>query len=340
MREEPSHFSGRRALWMSRVIRIYENRLLRLAVGLVVSAILLYLAFRQTTFGAVLVVLRQANVGYVVVAFFCVIANQLFKVFRWQIMLGPPGRVIPFGDLLMSTLSGQMLNAIFPFRVGDLSRAYIIGAEGPGRAFVLGTVFMEKIIDILWYGLMLTLLLLLLPLPKWVNDSAWVLVGAAIVMGGVTFAMASQRQRFMQFSGAVVRRLPGSWQVYLISRLRNGLDSLDILQKRTDLIIIAVWSTLIWIMALLTNQFILLALDIHLGLSASLLVLIAVLVGINVAVVPGRIGVFEWACVLALAVYGVGQTEALSYGLLLHAVVYVPMILAGAISFAIQARGH
>ena len=319
--------------------RFFKSPLVRLAIGLAASALLLYLAFRTTTFVEVWDVLSQANLWWVLAAFLSVAANNLFKVLRWQVMLGPPGRTVQFPDLLMSNLSGQMLNAVLPVRVGDLSRAYVIGGKGPGRAFVFGTVILEKIVDLFWFALLFLLLLLLIPLPGWVNNSAWFLAVTALVMGLLTFVMAAQRQRLLSIFERMIRRLPEKWRTYLITRLHSGLDSLDVLQQRADLIKIAAWSSVIWTTALLTNQFILLALGIHLDLSASLLILVALIVGISVATVPGRIGVFEWICVLTLGLYGVAQAPALGYGLLLHAVVYAPLVLAGVISFFVLSRG-
>jgi glycosyltransferase 2 family protein len=194
----------------------------------------------------------------------------------------------------------------------------------------------------LWFAFLFVLLLALIPLPGWVKDSGWMLVGAAALAGGVTFALTAQRGRFLQLVESLIRRvprlLPEKWQSYVVSRLHNGLDSLDVLQQRWDLVKIALWSTLIWLTAVLTNSFTLMALGIHLDFSASLLVLVGLMIGISVAVVPGRIGVFEWICVLALAIYGVGQAQALSYGLLLHAIVYVPTTLLGVVSFFILSR--
>jgi hypothetical protein len=128
-------------------------------------------------------------------------------------------------------------------------------------------------------------------------------------------------------------RLPEKQRLRLLGWLHSGLDSLDILQQRSDLARIAGLSAAIWLTALLTNQCILLALDLHLDASASLFVLVAVMIGITVAATPARIGVFEWACMLALSAYGVDQAQGLSYGLLLHADVYIPMMLAGLVSF-------
>ena len=320
--------------------RLSQSRWLRWSIGLVISMILLYLAFRTTSFAAVWAVLRQADLWWVGAALVSVLATSLFKVVRWQVMLGPPGKDIPFLDLLMANLSGQMLNALFPVRVGDISRAVVIGGEGPGWAFVLGSVALEKIVDLLWYALLIVLLLVVIPLPGWVGDSIWVVLGAAVLMGFLTFSLTANRRRFIQLAEALARRWPSKASSYLVDQLRNGLGSLDVLQQRRDLVKIATWSTVIWSLSVLTNFFIFLSLGIHLSLSASILILVALTVGISVATVPGRIGVFEWICVLVLAIYSVGQTQALSYGLLLHAVVYIPMMLLGVISFLILTHGR
>jgi hypothetical protein len=42
-----------------------------------------------------------------------------------------------------------------------------------------------------------------------------------------------------------------------------------------------------------------------------------------------QIGVFHYLCILTLAMFGVEQHAALTYALLLHALVYVPMVAGG-----------
>jgi uncharacterized membrane protein YbhN (UPF0104 family) len=83
----------------------------------------------------------------------------------------------------------------------------------------------------------------------------------------------------------------------------------------------------------LTNYWVLLALDIQAPLVASLLVLVAVQAGISLPSLPGKIGVFELTCILALEIFRVSRTIALSYGILLHAVVFIPILVPGLISF-------
>jgi len=45
--------------------------------------------------------------------------------------------------------------------------------------------------------------------------------------------------------------------------------------------------------------------------------------------VPGRIGIFEYAVILALSAFGIAKNDALSYALMLHVVAYLPKILIG-----------
>lgn len=47
--------------------------------------------------------------------------------------------------------------------------------------------------------------------------------------------------------------------------------------------------------------------------------------------VPGKIGVFEYAVILALSLFDISKSQALSYGIMLHLVAYLPKILMGLI---------
>ena len=69
------------------------------------------------------------------------------------------------------------------------------------------------------------------------------------------------------------------------------------------------------------------------GIGLLVLVLVGLQAGISLPAIPGTIGLFEYICILALSVFGVDQSLALSFGLLLHAIVLIPTTLAGIASF-------
>jgi uncharacterized protein (TIRG00374 family) len=314
------------------------RRKLTLLAGVALSALTLYLALRNVDLNEVWGALAQARPLYVLLALASVALNTLAKTVRWRVLLGEPGRSVPLMRLLMALLSGQMLNTLYPARIGDLSRAYVIGGEQNhhgrlGRTFTLGTVLLEKLLDLLVYVLLFLLLIVLIPLPAWVNNSLYTFA-LAIVVAAAGVGLAAYRPGWLlRIAKYILAWFPTRLRRYVLARIQDGLDSLKVLHSRTDLLRLAGWSALVWGTAVLNNQLALLALDIHLPWTASLLVLMVLQAGISIPSVPGKIGIFEYSCVLALGVYGIAQAPALSYGILLHAIVLVPSTLLGLVFF-------
>ena len=313
---QPTSRSGGEGLW---------GRVLRIALGLLVSILAIYLALRDVDLVQVGQALLAADARWVGLALLSVAVNVLAKAYRWRLML--PG--YSFGRLLLALLAGAMLNYYVPARLGDFSRAYAAGSPGAGRAYALGTVLLEKVFDLVAYALLFVILLLLLPLPEWASQPGLVFILAALAGVGATVLVAYRRGYLLAQANRVLSRLPQSWQTFASSRLQAGLDSLDALQGKRAMLGLSIWSAVIWLAALATNQFMLHALDLDLPWTASLLVLVVLQVGITVPSVPGRIGVFEYLCILALGVFGVDHAPALTYGILLHGVVLIPTTLAG-----------
>jgi uncharacterized protein (TIRG00374 family) len=294
----------------------------------------LYLALRNISLQEVGESLKQANYWYVGLALISVGINTLAKTSRWMILMKPRRQHLNYFKVLKSLLIGQALNNLYPGRVGDLSRVYVVGGLGAGRTFVLGTIGIEKVIEMFSYAVLFVILLLLIPLPDWISSSGYIL---AIIAVGVTIGVmliTYQRSLVLRILERISGRFPERLQTYSIPRLRAGIDSLEVLQSNPDLFKLGLWSAIVWGTAILNNHLTLLALNIYLPLSASVLILIALQAGISIPSVPGRFGIFEYICVLALGVYGIDQATAFSYGILLHAIVMLPTTLLGLLFFA------
>jgi uncharacterized protein (TIRG00374 family) len=117
--------------------------------------------------------------------------------------------------------------------------------------------------------------------------------------------------------------------------IRSGLASLVVLKQMRELAKLGIWSVVIWATAILTNHLTLLALNIRLPIAASILVLVVLQVSLSLPSIPGRIGVFEYLCVLSLAVFGIKQANAFTYGILLHMVALLPSTLLGLVFLSI-----
>jgi uncharacterized protein (TIRG00374 family) len=229
----------------------------------------------------------------------------------------------------MAHLAGQSLNLIYPARAGDISRVYLIGSLGISRTFLLGTVILEKLWDLLSYSLVFVLMLLLLPLPDWVGESAYSLVIVTLILFFASFVISYKRAWFLRLAEYFLKWLPQKLQKPLLERLHMGLTSLDVLQDQKDLFWLAFWSSIVWLTAILNNHLVLLALNIRLPITASVLILVALQAGISLPTTPGRLGIFQYICVLTLGIYGIDQALGFSYSILLHGVALLTILFSG-----------
>ncbi|MBN1148092.1 MAG: flippase-like domain-containing protein [Anaerolineales bacterium] len=305
----------------------------RIGLGVAIGGLCLFLAVRKVEIADVKQVLAQASAGFVALALLSVAINILAKILRWKTLFGATRFKVRLFDLSLVFLSAQMLNALLPARIGEISRVAEIGKAGAGYAFALGTIAIEKALDMLAYALLFLALVLSLPLPGWMGDSGTVIVAlAALIIAGILI-VAFQRDWVVRTLERGISRLPARAQSLAAEHLLSGLSSLDVLQSRVDLLKLAFWSAVIWGAAVATNYLLLLAFELRLPAPVSLLLLIALQAGVSIPALPGKIGIFEYICVISLELFAISHTTSLSYGILLHAVVYLPIIITGLFSF-------
>ena len=311
------------------------RRYLKVILGVIIGGVSLYLALRNVSFQEFTKALIDADYSYLAWALVSVAMNTLAKSTRWQVLLGKQGSGVSLRQNIMVLLAGQALNTLYPARIGDLTRAYLIGNLGPGKVFVLGTIILEKLLDMLLYTLLFLLLLLLLPLPDWINKSVYSVTSITLVGLLLVFIVSYRVESFVQLFEKLIARFPGKMAERAMDWIRSGLASFAVFKEQGELVKLAGWSVIVWATAILTNHLTLLALNIQLPITASILVLVVLQVSLSLPSIPGRIGVFEYLCVLSLAVFGIGQASAFTYGILLHIVALLPSTLLGLVFLSI-----
>lgn len=319
--------------------QVARARATRLILGVVISGLALALSLSNISLTHIQVTFSQVNLWLLMLALASVALNTAGKTWRWQVLLGSEHAHIGFWQLLHALLIGQMLNTILPSRVGDVSRAYMVGAAGPGWAYTLGTVVIEKFIDLVCYALLFALLLLLMPIPWWVEQSAYSLLtmmGIAGLAAGIVIVGRHQLRRMAHW---LVPWLPASLTTRVNRHFEAGVASMHTMRNATVSMRLIAWSALIWGTAILNNYLVLQALHIDVPYVSALLILIVLQAGVAISSVPGNVGVFQYLCILTLSVFAVEQSAALSYGILLHIIVLVPTTLLGAVLFMISRPG-
>jgi len=302
-----------------------------LGIGLALGLLLLVLAIRGVDATALRESLSAANPWLVALGLLAVAGTLAAKVLRWRLLFYPSCDGLRRSTLFSALLIGQTINLLLPARLGELARAYLVAQEEKRTALsVLGTVAVEKTLDGFALLLLLGILLLLMPVPPWLRLSG----GVATLMTGALLAgvllLTGARRGVISALGKLDQIVPALGGLRLEERVSSLGDGLRSLRARGVLARLMIWTAAIWVLAGLTNYFVLMALRIEVPLLlASVLVLTVVHLGLVVPTSPARIGVFHYLCLLALSLLGVEESVALAFGLVLHGIVVLPIMAAG-----------
>jgi len=304
---------------------------LRVVLGTGLSLVFLWLAFRDVPISQVIAILTEADYRFVALALALVLVSPLVRAARWRLLYYPDQDGLSYFRLAEVLLIGQMLNIVVPARLGEVARIYFMGkVENRSRARTLGTIAVEKWLDIL----MLLLLVLLVPVfvspPPWFRDSRESLAAFATAFLGAALILSYGRDRLLTLVESLSCFLPGSWRARVQRVVGLALGSLDVLRSPWVGLQLQGWSLLSWSLSILVNYIVFLALGLPLSFAAALFLLVVLQVGVAVPSAPGKLGVFHYLCILALAPFGVEKSAALSYAVLLYFVVFGPPLLLGA----------
>jgi uncharacterized protein (TIRG00374 family) len=261
------------------------------------------------------------------------VASFLFstaaKAIRWQLLLAVQ-RAPLFGRAFSVLSVGLMVNAFLPARLGEFARAYLMGeAEAESKVYVLGTVAVEKVAELLFLLLSLIVLLSQMALPEWLAGPARSTALILAVLVPCFVLLAWQRNFILRIMERASRSITSAWWGWLVRQTRYGFASLDVVRRPSLLIGLFGTSLIVWIISALTNYLVFLAFELVLPFWASLLLLVVLQVGIAIPSSPGRIGVFQYLVILTLSIFAVDKNVALGYSVVLYLVIYMPIALLG-----------
>jgi hypothetical protein len=90
------------------------------------------------------------------------------------------------------------------------------------------------------------------------------------------------------------------------------------------------WTVLAWILSVLNIFFTFAAFDLSVPPTAAFLIVILVHLGLVLPKAPGMVGLIQYVSVLVLTHYGVEPSIAFGYGLVLHLLLVVPLVVLAA----------
>ncbi|HAL55680.1 MAG TPA: hypothetical protein DCP63_04180 [Bacteroidetes bacterium] len=307
------------------------KKLFRTLLSFIIAGVFLYLAFRGTNFSDIWKSLQRVDYLLVLLMFPVGITSHWIRAVRWRYLLAPIKEKTSTRNLFSAVMIGYLFNNILP-RVGEVVRAYAIGrSESVSKTSALGTVVVERILDMVTFSLVLCSVVVLSPkvlLPFTDNVDAvrpFFLVGS---LASLIFFI------LLFLKGDVVFKLVGFVKPIVPRRFRDPfdrlvqsfLDGFAVAKMRQTFLPIIGLSLLIWSLYASALYFALLAFHdlahLGLGIDAAIVLLTASSIA-YILPAPGAMGTYHSFLTLALVqLYGADSATALSYSIVTHEVGY------------------
>ena len=303
----------------------------KLIIGTLFSAVFLYLALKGIQWTALVEALKHARYIYLLPSVGFTLLNLWLRAYRWRFLLQPV-KSVSTNSLLSATAIGYMANNLLPARLGELVRAYVLGKqEQISKTASFATIVYERIVDVFSLLVLLWLVFLDVPGPEWLNASAISLLVLNIAAFVIVLFVERHRERTAAFVERATSRLPDRLRAKINEGTAAFITGLGAVRDARALIPISVMTFLIWLSAALAAYYCFGALDLDVPLVASVTVIVLISFGSMIPSAPGYVGTTQYASIVALALYGVGNNEALAYSILYHASIFIPVTLAGLI---------
>jgi uncharacterized protein (TIRG00374 family) len=303
----------------------------RTLIGFLISAVLLYLAFRKVDFGLLGKSLKQAEYIWLIPAFFLMLLSVVFRAMRWRYLLRPI-KETEFVHLFSASAIGLMANNLLPARLGEIARAWVIGEKADiSKTASFATIVVERIFDGFTVIFVLVIVLLFggLKLSAHLGKVAYTAVGFYVLALVFLAMLRFNRARAMRIVEFLTSRLPAGGRLKTRKLISSFVEGLTVLKRPRDIAAAGFYSFLVWLPNILVMHIAIRSFGLEMPVMVTLTTFIIVTFGIMIPSAPGFVGTVQYCFVLGLGLFGVAESEALGISILYHAATYIPMTAAG-----------
>lgn len=315
----------------------------RFFLGLLISLIFLYFAFRGVDYHKLWGALRGVNFFYLFLFMLAVVALMWVRAYRWKFMVDPLKKV-KVHSLFSSAMIGFMANNILPVRLGELVRAYSLGTkENISRSASFATIVMERVFDGFALLFILWLTLFFFPFSRssekmgeLIRKGANLTLAANILVFVLLILLELKPEPILNFLKRLLKLLPKKISDKAETILDKFSSGVRIFRDVPRMGWILLWSLILWVCTGISNYLVFLAFDLHPPLQASLTLMVIVTLGVVIPSSPGYVGTVHFFTVIALSLYGYGKDTSVPFSIVLHASQYLPVTIMGLVYLKIE----
>ena len=309
------------------------KRTLRIAFSVAISMVFLYFAARGVDWSKAWAAVAGAHYIYAAPMVVITAWTLYIRAQRWRILLRPVGHP-PMRTLVAATNIGFMANMVLPLRMGEVIRPVLLSRkEHQPLGAILATIVLERIFDLLTILLLFGISTATVGMSGTLSQWGYRLCGLAAVLAGGVIFIRWQEQLALRLLQLVLRPLPTRVGEPIEHFFRGFVQALEILDSPLTFLQLIGWSLYLWLAISSTYLLGILAFDLPVPLIMGAIVVTAITaIAVSAPSAPGYIGAFQIGCTLALGIFGVGESSAFAYSIVVHITQFVGVIGAGVYS--------
>ena len=314
----------------------------RSAIGIALSAVLLWWTLRDVSLATVWSELSHASIPLFLASALCATLIFPLRARRWKTILEPVAPNQPFGALWRSTAIGMMANNVLPARAGEIARAYALTRQtNVPFATSIASLAVDRLFD------MLVLLLLGVAAffdPAFPHEAkiggqsighlAQGSVVFVLLLFAVLYALAFFPSQLVRIFELFARRVSPALEDRGKSALIKFSEGLSVLRTPGRFASVLAWTIAHWLLNAFAFWLGFKAVGIALPFTAALFLQALIAVGVALPSAPGFFGFFEKLAQVGLGIYGVGATQATSWAIGFHILSFIPITVIGIWYFA------
>lgn len=302
-----------------------------LLAGIAVSAVLLAIVVAKLDWVEFARSFRQISGEWLFAAALATALSVSLRALRWLVIAGLPAR--RFADVWYADVVGYVGNAIYPGRAGEILRIaalHRISEVRPGQAVM--SAFADRLGDVIVLGVAaIVIASLVAGLPPALFGVA---LGVALLPLAAFLAFLALGGRLLPLVSSLARWLPGKYAERVPRWYGQCLEHVRELRRPRVLAAALALTAMAMVCDYAIMWFAFLAMGWSLPLAAAAAVSILVTLGTLLPAAPGYIGIYQVACVLALKPFGVAESPALAYSVIVQVTVLSVLALLGLVTFA------
>jgi uncharacterized protein (TIRG00374 family) len=314
------------------------NNIIQTVFSILLAGLFLYLAFRGKDISEIWNSLIDVHWIWFVVLFAGSALSHVIRAWRWKYLLAPIKQNISLRNTFSATMIGYLINSIIP-RLGEFVRPYVMGKlERISKSATLGTIVLERILDIVTFALIVLTVLAIYaePFAVWFPAMAeyeWLFFAGSAVMLAFFILMFLRAELLFTFVTKLTFILPKKLHSQADHIFTSFLSGFQASKHPGNYFMIAFTSLLIWLsyVVLLYVPFYIYGFQEEYGLNFGSAAVVQVASGIAFALpTPSGIGSYHAFISFTLSqLFSVNSEQALSYAFYTHIVGFLTTTILG-----------